>query len=206
MREFDNGESAVIMVTGYGNDIPEEDLKADGIDAVMSKHLFADDLIKQFKSIFSFKLASSTVKDSDEVSEEPPALSIAGRRVLMAEDVEQNAEILQDLLDMEDVTAEHAVNGELAVRMFSEKPSGYYDAILMDVRMPVMDGLTATRRIRAMEREDAKRIPIIAMTANVFDEDVQQSREAGMNAHIAKPIDPDLLFATMSRLIAENER
>ncbi len=206
VREFDNGESAVIMVTGYGNDIPEEDLKADGIDAVMSKHLFADDLIKQFKSIFSFKLASSTVKDSDEVSEEPPALSIAGRRVLMAEDVEQNAEILQDLLDMEDVTAEHAVNGELAVRMFSEKPSGYYDAILMDVRMPVMDGLTATRRIRAMEREDAKRIPIIAMTANVFDEDVQQSREAGMNAHIAKPIDPDLLFATMSRLIAENER
>ena len=90
----------------------------------------------------------------------------------------------------------------MAVRRFSEKPEGYYDAILMDVRMPVMDGLTATKTIRALDRPDAKTIPIIAMTANVFDEDVERSREAGMNAHLSKPVEPDKLYETMKRLIA----
>jgi CheY-like chemotaxis protein len=85
--------------------------------------------------------------------------------------------------------------------MFSGHPEGYYDAILMDVRMPVMDGLTATREIRALERPDAKTIPIIAMTANVFDEDVEHSLTAGMNAHLTKPIEPDRLFATLEQLI-----
>ena len=120
----------------------------------------------------------------------------------MAEDVEQNAEILQDLLDLEDIVSEHAENGQRAVEMFSEMPDGYYDAILMDVRMPVMDGLTATKTIRALDRPDAKTIPIIAMTANVFDEDVQRSLQAGMNAHLSKPIDPERLYETIAKLIA----
>ena len=126
---------------------------------------------------------------------------LAGCRVLMAEDVEQNAEILADLLDLEDIDSEHAENGEIAVRMFSEHPAGYYDAILRDVRMPVMDGLMATKQIRAMEREDAKTIPIIAMTANVFDEDVERSMQAGMNVHLSKPIEPERLYETMTKLI-----
>ena len=79
---------------------------------------------------------------------------------------------------------------------------GYYDAVLMDVRMPVMDGLTATREIRALDRPDAKNVPIIAMTANVFDEDVERSLQAGMNAHLSKPIEPEKLYETMARLIA----
>ena len=123
----------------------------------------------------------------------------------MAADVEQTAEILEDLLSLEDVTAEHAVNGEIAVKMFSEHPAGYYDAILMDVRMPVMDGLTATKAIRALDRPDAKTIPIVAMTANVFDEDVQRSLQAGMNAHLSKPIEPERMFDTLAKLIAEQE-
>ena len=131
---------------------------------------------------------------------------LAGRRVLMAEDVEQNAEILADLLELEEVEADRAENGEIAVRMFSGKPAGTYDAILMDVRMPVMDGLIAARTIRALDRPDAGTIPIIAMTANVFDEDVQRSMEAGMNAHLAKPIEPELLYSTLAEWIGKGER
>ena len=123
----------------------------------------------------------------------------------MAEDVAQNAEILEDLLSMEDISAEHAVNGEVAVKMFSEHPAGYYDAILMDVRMPVMDGLTAAKTIRALDHPDAKTIPIIAMTANVFDEDVQRSLQAGMNAHLSKPVEPDRMYETIAKLIAQRE-
>ena len=85
--------------------------------------------------------------------------------------------------------------------MFSESAPGYYDAILMDVRMPVMDGLSAARAIRALDREDAKTIPILAMTANVFDEDVEHALQAGMNAHLSKPIEPERMYETMARLI-----
>jgi len=141
--------------------------------------------------------------EEEETSSEEIAL--AGRRILMAEDVDQNAEILEDLLSLEDIEAERAANGRLAVEMFSSHPAGYYDAILMDVRMPVMDGLDATRAIRALSHPDAKAIPIIAMTANVFDEDVQRSLEAGMNAHLAKPIEPELMYRTMAKLIRERE-
>ena len=123
----------------------------------------------------------------------------------MAEDVEQNAEILADLLELEDMASEHAENGEIAVQMFSSHPEGYYDAILMDIRMPVMDGLTAARAIRNLDRPDAKFVPIIAMTANVFEEDVQHSLEAGMNAHLPKPIEPDKLYATLADSITHRQ-
>ena len=116
-----------------------------------------------------------------------------------------NAEILMDLLDMEDIRSEHAENGQIAVEMFSEHPAGHYDAILMDVRMPVMDGLEATRAIRALKRSDSKSIPIIAMTANAFDEDVQQSLQAGMNAHLSKPVEPESLYRTLGELIEESK-
>jgi CheY-like chemotaxis protein len=145
-------------------------------------------------------------KPAEEQEISPEANTLAGRRILMAEDVDQNAEILEDLLSLEDIEAERAANGRLAVEMFSSHPAGYYDAILMDVRMPVMDGLDATRAIRALSHADAKAIPIIAMTANVFDDDVQRSLEAGMNAHLAKPIEPELMYRTITKLIRERER
>ena len=92
-------------------------------------------------------------------------------------------------------------NGKVAVENFASSPIGYYDAILMDLRMPEMDGLEATRVIRAMEREDAARVPIVALTANAFDEDVQSSMQAGLNAHLSKPVEPELLFQTLESLI-----
>ena len=117
-----------------------------------------------------------------------------------------DAEILEDLLDLEDILAEHAANGQIAVNMFSSMPAGHYDAILMDVRMPEMDGLQATAAIRALDRPDAKNVPIIAMTANAFDEDVQRSLQVGMNAHLSKPVEPDHLYQTLEELIWEAEQ
>ena len=125
-------------------------------------------------------------------------LSLEGLCILIAEDLEMNAEVLTDLLDLEGVTSEWAKNGEIAVRMFSESSPGHFDAILMDMRMPVMDGLTAAREIRKLERPDAAVIPIIALTTNAFEEDVKQCLQAGMNAHLSKPVDIDLLKETLA--------
>jgi CheY-like chemotaxis protein len=133
-------------------------------------------------------------------AEEEPAQesSLAGRRILIVEDVEQNAEILQDLLEIEDVLTEHAENGAVALEMFGKHPAGYYDAILMDMRMPEMDGLEATRIIRGMEREDARSIPIIALTADIDPSNEARCFEAGMDACLSKPIDTAQLFSTLS--------
>ena len=88
--------------------------------------------------------------------------------------------------------------------MFTKNPAGYYNAIIMDVRMPILDGLEATKKIRESNKKDAKTIPIIAMTANAFDEDVQRSLQAGMNAHLAKPVEPEHLYRTLGEIIASN--
>jgi CheY-like chemotaxis protein len=96
---------------------------------------------------------------------------------------------------------EHVENGQKAVDLFAKSELGTYSAILMDVRMPVMDGIEATKAIRAMDRPDAKAIPIIAMTANAFEEDVQRSMQAGMTAHLSKPVEPDKLFEVLETLI-----
>ena len=121
--------------------------------------------------------------------------------MLIAEDQEMNAEILAELLDMEEISSEWAENGQLAVELFACSEAGHFDAILMDMRMPVMDGLSAAREIRKLERPDAARIPIIALTANAFEEDVKQCLQAGMNAHLSKPVDIDLLKEVLSGLL-----
>ena len=128
-------------------------------------------------------------------------MSVAGLHMLIAEDMEMNAEVLADLLELEDMTSEWAKNGQLAVQMFEESEPGQFDAILMDMRMPVLDGLGATRKIRALGRPDAATIPIIALTANAFEEDVKRCLNAGMNAHLSKPVDIDLLKAKLLELL-----
>ena len=145
--------------------------------------------------------AKSDPQDITKNADEKICLS--GRRVLIVEDVDMNAEIVADLLELEEIDSERACDGQEALDLFSHKPPHYYDAILMDLRMPVMDGLEATRRIRALapERPDAAKIPIIALTANAFDGDVQASLDAGMNEHLSKPADSELLTETLRRLI-----
>lgn len=126
---------------------------------------------------------------------------IAGLRVLVAEDIDVNYEIMTLLLSDKKVQAERAENGKIAVQKFRDHEPGYYDAIFMDMRMPEMDGLEATRIIRAMDRQDAVDIPIIALTANAFDDDVQRSMQAGLNAHLSKPIEPDVMYRTLKSLV-----
>ena len=133
------------------------------------------------------------------------SITVAGLHVLIAEDLEMNAEILADLLEMEEITSEWAKNGRQALTVFEQSEPGHFDAILMDMRMPVMDGVTATQEIRKLRRPDAGTIPIIALTANAFEEDVKQCRQAGMNAHISKPVDMELLKETLAGLLSSKD-
>jgi CheY-like chemotaxis protein len=204
LRSFDGGNTAVIMLTGYNWDIIEDEAREDGVDGIIAKPLFSDSLLREIHGVLLRRSGEEeTLSIPESETEEAPRRSLAGLRILMAEDVDQNAEILQDLLELEDMESERAKNGQIAVDMFSASPEGYYDAILMDVRMPVMDGLTATASIRDLDRPDAKTIPIIAMTANVFDEDVERSHQAGMNAHLSKPIEPERLYDALAKFVPE---
>lgn len=171
-----------------------------------------DITVESEKGVGSVFTVDVTLKDSEQKSdvektpiEEATEIDLTGRRILLAEDMLINAEIMKQLLMMKGIEAVHAENGQQAVGMFTENAAGYFDAILMDVRMPVMDGLAATEAIRASGKADSKTIPIIAMTANAFDEDVQRSLQAGMNAHLAKPVEPELLYKTIGEFIAKGE-
>ena len=196
LREIGGNKTIVIMLTGYDVDLIEEDAKKQGTDIMMSKPLFADVLLQNILAGLEMKSEIDEDEKADNNSEEH---NLAGCRVLIAEDVDANAEILADILELEEIISERAENGQLAVGMFNASEEGYYDAILMDVRMPVMDGLSATKTIRSLDREDAKQIPIIAMTANVFDEDVERSLNAGMNAHLSKPVEPEKIFSELKK-------
>ena len=184
-------ESAIVILTSYNWDDIADEARAAGVDTFVPKPLFAGSVLDEFREAFRKKNAALQEKTVD----------LKGRRVLLAEDVSVNAEIMLMVLAMREMEADLAENGRVAVELFQRRDPGYYDAILMDMRMPVMDGLEATRAIRAMDRADAKAIPIIALTANAFDEDVQRSMQAGLNAHLSKPVQPEALFETLESLI-----
>lgn len=128
-----------------------------------------------------------------------------GKRVLLVEDHPLNTVVAQNLLEKVGFEVESAKNGKAGVEAFETSKEGYFNAILMDIRMPVMDGIEATVTIRNLLREDAKKIPIIAMTANAFAEDIEKSKEAGINVHLVKPIDPHLLYRTLAQQLQKEE-
>jgi CheY-like chemotaxis protein len=130
-------------------------------------------------------------------------LDLHGKRLLLVEDNEMNAEIASEILEMTGMSVEFAVNGAEAVDRISEVEDGYYDLVLMDIQMPVMNGYEATRAIRSLDREYTKRLPIVAMTANAFAEDVHAAEGAGMNAHIAKPIELDTLATILRKWVLQ---
>ena len=195
MRDIIGHESAIIILTAYRWDDVLEEALAAGVDSFLPKPLFANTIMEEFKTSMRRKgLLSPSGKNKAE---------LAGRRILLAEDVQINAEIMMMVLAAREMIVDLAVNGRIAVEKFEASEPGYYDAILMDMRMPEMDGLEATRTIRSMEREDAAGIPIIALTANAFDEDVQRSLQAGLNAHLTKPVQPESLYETLESLIKD---
>jgi len=156
-------------------------------------------------TVFTVRLHFEEVNDAVTRKTESKPLSnvnLSGKKVLLCEDNALNREIAIAIIRENGIIVVTAENGEIGVQKFSESAAGEYDAVLMDIRMPVMDGYEATKQIRAMERPDAKTIPIIALTADAFADDIQKCLQAGMNGHIAKPIDPELLNNELSKALS----
>ena len=183
-RRYGN-EIPILLISAYDWSEIEAEAKAAGVTGFISKPLFKSTLFYGLKPY----LAGGEEEAEDNHSHDEPGQELAGYRVLLAEDNELNWEIASDLLSELGLELDWAENGQICTGMFQKSDAGYYSAILMDLRMPVMTGYEATEVIRAMDRPDAKTIPIIAMTADAFAEDVQKCLDIGMNAHVAKPID-----------------
>ena len=195
IRKRYNRETTVIILTSFNWDEIMDEAVHIGVDSFLAKPLFASNVIDEFERIAR--------KNNMSLYREKKRSSLKGRRILMAEDIIVNAEIMKQIILAREAEIDHAENGRIVLDMFQNSDTGYYDAILMDVRMPEMDGLEAAAAIRALDRPDAKTIPIIALTANAFDEDVQRSMQVGMNAHLTKPVEPEHLYQTLEELIWE---
>ena len=191
IRAIVGNDTPIIILTSYNWDEVAEEARCAGVDTFVPKPLFAGSVMDEFREAFKRKNANMTREAAD----------LKGRHILLAEDVAVNAEIMVMVLNMREIEVDVAENGRIAVEKYESHADGYYDAILMDMRMPEMDGLEATRKIRHTGRRDAMTIPIIALTANAFDEDVQRSLQAGLNAHLSKPVEPEALFETLESLI-----
>lgn len=153
-------------------------------------------------SSFSFSVKLQPVSgEKTTVTSQPEEISFPGKRILVVEDNELNMEIICTILENYGIETEQAVNGKEAVRRMEESVPGYYDMIFMDIMMPEMDGLEATRTIRNLDREDCKKIPIYAMSANAFDEDVKRSLASGMNGHLSKPVNLQVLEKTLQKVL-----
>ena len=198
IRDIVGNESAIIILTAYKWDDVLEDALQAGVDSFIPKPLFATVVLEEFKAALRRKTLQGRGPEN--------RVDLTGKRILLAEDMQVNAEIMVMVLEMKDMQVEIAENGRIALEKFEGSEPGYFDAILMDMRMPEMDGLESTKRIRALDREDAKKIPIIALTANAFDEDVQRSLQVGMNAHLSKPVEPERLYQALEEFIWEAEQ
>ncbi len=189
-------EVPIIILSAYDWSDIESEASAAGVDAFIGKPLFKSRLRGVFVDLMSDSPSDST-NALDAVKEH----DYTGRRVLLVEDNPLNQEIAKEILEMTGLKVDLAENGKEAVERFGASSAGEYDMIFMDIQMPLMNGYEATRAIRSLSREDAARIPIVAMTANTFSEDVLMAQAAGMDQHIAKPLDLDRLNATLEKFL-----
>lgn len=204
IRDEIGNDVPVISLSAYDWSEVEMEAREAGINAFMPKPFFVSSLRKAIERI---RKGNGQEKEEDAPQNEGlDELSLEGRSFLVAEDNELNAEILFEILKMSGARCELAVNGQRAVKKFQRSKPGRYDMILMDIQMPVMDGYEATRQIRACGHPEAATIPIVAMTANAFAEDVQAALNAGMNAHVSKPVDILVMANTLRGLLGQEER
>lgn len=191
----------IIILTAYDWSNIEAEARAAGVNEFISKPLFKSRLVYLFR-----KLVGEEKKEESLASAASTEMDFQGRRILLVEDNELNREIAEEIIGSTGIQVESAGDGKQALDRFMEVEEDYYDLILMDIQMPVMNGYEATKAIRKVERADATRIPIIAMTANAFTEDVIASKEAGMNEHITKPLNIDQLMDCMARWFEKSVR
>lgn len=194
IRKAVGDEAPIIILTAYDWTDIEEEAKEAGITAFCAKPLFMSDL----KSVLL--AANNLIEKKEDVAEWTMA-DFGGKRILLVEDIELNREIAEEILTDVGFLVECAPDGTDAVAMMEKAEEYYYDAVLMDVQMPIMNGYEATRTIRNMPREDVKTLPIIAMTANALEEDKEAALKHGMNAHIAKPLDMDVFISVLKQYL-----
>ena len=194
IRRLAGESAAIIILTAYDYTDIIDEAKAAGVTGFCTKPLFPSDLKKALSRV--------TGHVEEEKADELSETSFNGKRVLLVEDIEVNREIAKMVLSEMELAIDEAPDGTDAVEMFKKSPLNYYDAVLMDIQMPTMNGYEATRAIRKLSRADSKTVPIIAMTANAFDEDKNNVLEAGMNDHIAKPLDIPKLLMTLKKYLS----
>ncbi len=193
LRHKFGDEMPILIISAYDWSDIEEEAREAGISGFISKPLFKSTL---YHGLLQYMGSS---QEKEEV-QKAPSKDFSGVRILLAEDNDINYEIANELLTAIGIEIEWAQNGQICVDMFEKSDKGYYDAILMDIRMPIMSGYEAARKIRSLTRQDAG-LPIIAMTADAFSEDVKKCKECGMNDHTSKPIDMDILTRLLAKYL-----
>ena len=199
VRRYGGTDLAIIIISAYDWTEIEMNARAAGANSFLSKPLFRSKLIAKLNSVID----DITPEQKTNILEKFNEKDYQGKRVLLVDDNELNREIACEILGMTQAKVEEAEDGKQALEMFQNSPENYYDMIFMDVQMPIMDGHKATREIRRLHRPDAVTVPIIAMSANAFIEDVENSRMAGMNSHISKPINIAKLLGIMEEYLGE---
>ncbi|MBQ3664460.1 MAG: response regulator [Clostridia bacterium] len=202
IRKVTGDSVPIIILTAYDWTDIEAEAREAGVTAFCSKPLFMSEL----RSVLSKPFMEEQEAPEEETAEKAEQPGFAGKRILLAEDNQMNQMIASAILEEAGFAIELAVNGEEAVKKMADAPAGYYDIILMDIQMPKMDGYEAAKRIRSLPDPQKAEIPIVAVTANAFEEDRKVAMEAGMNAHLAKPYDIPAIMETLKTLLLDPQK
>lgn len=201
IRRVVGDESQIILMSAYDWTDIEQETRQAGVTGFISKPLFASDLHQTLEQ----SLGRPAQADEPHIGESDDTSPFFCKMVLLVEDNELNREIATEILKEAGFLVDSAENGREACDKLENAVPGYYDLVLMDIQMPIMDGYAATCAIRSMENPAAATIPIIAMTANAFEEDRKQALKAGMNGHLAKPIDVDKMMSLLREILTNNQ-
>ena len=199
IRRIVGDDSPIILMSAYDWTDIEQEARGAGVTGFISKPLFASDLHETLER----SLGAQPKEPEKKPAEPAPVSDFTGKRILLAEDNELNREIAAEILSEAGFEVECAENGKQACEMVEQSEPGYYNLVLMDIQMPIMDGYAATHEIRTLENRELAGIPIIAMTANAFEEDRERALRSGMNGHLAKPIDLDKMMQVLGKLFGD---